>query len=312
MKAGLVFDMSVGGLCTIVVVAELLLLLLVGGSTDGNMLLLLVPVVQRNIVCGLPVAVAMAIATCCLCWASTLAHPSHGARVVAFGGVTGAGKTTLSLSLQRLCGTIAVVHADSHRLAAQDCPQFDIADGIPWPKRRIPKAFSARGTADRNVPSSLDWQALHDEVAATAKRGVPVIVEGHLLYSSHPGAARVLSLCDEFVVLAADAEDDEVMKTLWRRKWQRAHLGKRSYRELGVGADEYKAYWTSYVWPRWLEHGRTSIPGRALCIDSMMPMEQKLSTLQQTGWFGCCGPCDNCDTSHDHESSARRTGSEFD
>ena len=58
-----------------------------------------------------------------------------------------------------------------------------------------------------------------------------------------------------WVRLSASA-DDASQEVLWRRKWERGgHLGKKSYRERGVTADEYAVYWHSYVNARWHAHG---------------------------------------------------------
>ena len=143
-----------------------------------------------------------------------------------------------------------------------------------------------RGSADFNVPSAVDWSALENElISAREQRNGLVIVEGALLLSSHPGAVRILDLCDHTVVLTADGQDRHAMQNLWQRKWQRAHLGKASYSERGVTAEEYEVYWSHYVWPRWVEYGEKHIPEDALQLDCLQPIDELTSAIQASSWW---------------------------
>ena len=66
-------------------------------------------------------------------------------------------------------------------------------------------------------------------------------------------------------------DDPAKQEVLWRRKWTRSgHLGKKSYKERGVTADEYAAYW-GYVSARWREHGLDrveAVSGRIHRVDA--------------------------------------------
>jgi uridine kinase len=207
--------------------------------------------------------------------------------VVCLSGCTAAGKTTLASALQqRWPQHVAIVNADRHHLPPSRCSKLDL-HALPWPSGIVPAPFVARGNADFNVPSSIDWHALERDVAMTVVAGADagdsadaaqdrtpprlIVVEGHLLFSAHPGAGRVRAMCDHHVVLDADGDDLIAMEALWRRKWQRSHLGKPSYESLGVTAVEYSCWWSSYCWPRWEEHGQRAIPSNALRLDCLNP-----------------------------------------
>jgi len=215
--------------------------------------------------------------------------------VVALSGCTATGKTTLALALQqRFPQRVEIVHADRHHLPAAHCQKLDL-HGLPWPSGSVPQAFLERGYADLNIPSSIRWTTLHDAVTAAvdgdtstpAAGDAPrlVIVEGHLLFSAHAGAARLRKLCSHHVVLDADGDDALVMETLWRRKYQRKHLGKPSYASRGVTAEEYAVWWSSYCWPRWVEHGQVAVPSTALRLDCLQPRTALADALvDATGW----------------------------
>ena len=202
--------------------------------------------------------------------------------VIAVGGCTGTGKSTLCFGLQKV-REVTIVQVDEYHNPTALCPRIRLAT-LPWPDG-LPPSFAARGEADFNVPAAIDWQALHGAILRAKRSEGTILIEGNLLYSQHLGALRVRSFCDAFVLLSADGRDPSVMERLWRRKWQRSHLGKPSYRDRGVTAQEYQVYWESYVWPRWLEHGACCIPPVALRINSMHSAEQNCRTLLGTGWL---------------------------
>ena len=81
------------------------------------------------------------------------------------------------------------------------------------------------------------------------------------------GAERVRDRCAQLVLLDDGYDNPAKQEVLWRRKWTRSgHLGKKSYEERGVSADEYAAYWGDYVSAAWKEHGldRVEAAGRPI------------------------------------------------
>ena len=163
-----------------------------------------------------------------------------------------------------------VVAADDFYLPRDACPFVDLASVVRWPSGEVPAAFRSRGGADLNHPDSVDWNACADAVDAAVDAVVDsggagaVIVEGLLLLGA--GAERVRDRCAKLVLLYDGYDDPAKQEVLWRRKWTRSgHLGKKSYEERGVTADEYEAYW-SYVSARWKEHGldRVEAAGRPI------------------------------------------------
>lgn len=189
--------------------------------------------------------------------------------VVGLVGCSASGKSTLCAELAR-DAVPAIVAADDFYKPRDACPLFDLAADIRWPAG-VPDAFRERGNADLNHPDSIDWVSCADAVDAAveavvdAGNGGIVIVEGLLLLGT--GAARVRDRCSELVLLDDGYGDPAKQETLWRRKWKRSgHLGKPSYEDRGVTADEYKAYWDDYVSARWKEHGldRIEAAGRGV------------------------------------------------
>ena len=170
-------------------------------------------------------------------------------------GCSASGKSTLCAELS----AAAVVAADDFYLPRDACPRFDLAADIRWPAG-VPDAFQERGNADLNHPDSVDWAACADAVDAAVDKVVDaggagvVVVEGLLLLGA--GAERVRDRCAQLVLLDDGYDDPAKQKVLWRRKWTRSgHLGKKSYEERGVTAEEYAAYWGDYVSAAWKEHG---------------------------------------------------------
>ena len=159
---------------------------------------------------------------------------------------------------------LKVVTCDDHYLPLERCPRFGLASEIRWPGGAVPEAFAARGDADLNHPASVDWggvaraidAAVDEAAAADAADGgtTLVVLEGLLLLGEGAEAAR--RRVARWVVLDDKPDDAAAQEALWRRKWQRSgHLGKKSYRERGVSAEAYAAYWRDYVAARWHEHG---------------------------------------------------------
>ena len=145
-------------------------------------------------------------------------------RVLGLVGCSSSGKSTLCDALQRECLLrqidLRVVVCDAHFKPKADCPTFDI-DALPWPAA-TPAAFRARGNADLNVPSSVDWRGVLAELSQAASSNSHVVVEGCHLLGDHPDAQAVRDLCDNFVLLETDDTKAEV---LMHRKYTRAHLG---------------------------------------------------------------------------------------
>ncbi len=188
--------------------------------------------------------------------------------VVGLVGCSASGKSTLCAELPRDAAA-AVVAADDFYKPRDACPRFDLAADIRWPGG-VPDAFRERGNADLNHPDSVDWAACADAVDASVEAvvdaggGGVVIVEGLLLLGA--GAERVRDRCAQLVLLDDGYDDPAKQEVLWRRKWTRSgHLGKTSYQQRGVTADEYEAYW-GYVAARWKEHGldRVEAAGRPI------------------------------------------------
>ena len=181
-------------------------------------------------------------------------------------GCSASGKSTLCAELP----AAAVIASDDFYKPRDACPRFDLAADIRWPAG-VPDAFQARGNADLNHPDSVDWVACADAVDAAVEKivdaggGGIVVVEGLLLLGA--GAERVRDRCAQLVLLDDGYDDPAKQEVLWRRKWTRSgHLGKQSYKERGVTADEYAAYWGDYVSARWKEYGldRVEAAGRPI------------------------------------------------
>jgi uridine kinase len=199
-----------------------------------------------------------------------------GRLIIGIVGCSASGKSTLVSALRRAAPYIrsapTVVTCDDSYKAKASCPVVDL-DALPWPRDggRTPDAFAKRGSADMNHPDAIEWSRVEAEIQR-ADVSADVVVEGLLLCADHEGAAAVRRLCDLFVVIAVAPEDTSAQEAMWRRKWRREHLGKRSYRERGVLADEYRCYWEHYVWPRWMEHGAAT--------RAMGEVERHASTLK--------------------------------
>ena len=174
--------------------------------------------------------------------------------------------SAVAARLGRCFTRLKVVTCDDHYLPLERCPRFGLAREIRWPGGggAVPEAFAARGDADLNHPASVDWGAVAravdaavDEAAAAdaADGGATLVVlEGLLLLGEGAEVAR--RRVAQWVVLDDNPGDAAAQEVLWRRKWQRSgHLGKKSYRERGVSAEAYAAYWRDYVAARWHEHG---------------------------------------------------------
>ena len=181
-------------------------------------------------------------------------------------GCSASGKSTLCAELP----AAAVVAADDFYKPRDACPVVDLAADVRWPSGEVPTAFQERGGADLNHPDSVDWAACAEAVDAAVESvvdaggGGVVVVEGLLLLGA--GAERVRDRCAKLVLLDDGYDDPAKQDVLWRRKWTRSgHLGKASYKDRGVTADEYEAYW-SYVSARWKEHGldRVEAAGRPI------------------------------------------------
>ncbi|EOD15767.1 hypothetical protein EMIHUDRAFT_119278 [Emiliania huxleyi CCMP1516] len=200
--------------------------------------------------------------------------------VVALGGCTAAGKSTLVLELQR-AAAVRVVSCDDFFLPRERCPRFDL-QALPWPGEEVPGAFLLRGDADWNVPAAIDWSGVADAVVSAKQAAQSVVVDGMFVLADHPGARTVLQMCDHAAVLWAD---EHAATELCSRKYTRKHLGRSSYEERGVSAEEYRVYWENYVWPAWLQHGASSLPADCLRIGCTEEPAAQLDQLLGTGWF---------------------------
>ena len=170
--------------------------------------------------------------------------------VVGLAGPSAAGKSTLMLNMQQLV-PVTHISCDDYYLPKEFCPTFNLA-GLPWPED-VPPAFAERGNADLNVPGSIDWAGVLEAIdAAEATSASTVVVDGLLLLGDHEGAQSALARCNHLAVMWADGSDERAMRELWHRKYTRAHLGKRPYKERGVSEAEYAVYWAHYVWPSWV------------------------------------------------------------
>jgi energy-coupling factor transporter ATP-binding protein EcfA2 len=210
---------------------------------------------------------------------------------VALIGPTASGKTTVCTRLAGIAA-VTIIACDDYYKPRHLCPTFEL-ESLPWARGAVPPAFAERGNADFNVPEAVDWErlcgAVHERQQAAAQLGgdaPTLLLEGHLLLGAHPGAAVARAMCSHIALLDVDGADREAMRTLWQRKWARAHWGKRSYRERGVTEEEYAVYWNHFVWPAWQAHGgaRRAPPG-CLRLDATQPAERIVETLYGTGWF---------------------------
>ena len=200
-------------------------------------------------------------------------------RVLGLCGPSAAGKSYVCAHLATTCRDgVTVIACDDYYLPNERCPRFDLG-ALPWPGG-LPAAFEARGNADLNHPAAVDWDGVRAAVRRAAS-GPPrlIVVEGLLLFGDHPGARSVRKLCDGFALLSASAADAAAMDRLLERKWQRSHLGKRSYRDRGVTKEEYKVYWDGYIWPTWIEHGASRCPPGALVLDALAPPAENAARL---------------------------------
>jgi hypothetical protein len=211
-------------------------------------------------------------------------------RTVALVGPTAAGKSTICEKLADIAAVV-IISCDDYYKPRHLCPTFQL-ESLPWPKGTVPPAFSERGNADLNAPGAIDWERLCGAVqerrqaaAGLGENAPTVLVEGHLLLAADPGAAAARALCSHTALVDVDGADHAAMETLWRRKYERSHWGKRSYRERGVTEGEYEVYWTHYVWPAWEAHGARLAPPGCLKLDATQPVERSVEALYATGWF---------------------------
>mmetsp|Transcript_784 Transcript_784/g.2032 ORF Transcript_784/g.2032 Transcript_784/m.2032 type:complete len:257 (-) Transcript_784:128-898(-) len=210
--------------------------------------------------------------------------------VVGLVGPSAAGKSHLCATMERrLGGQLRVLACDDHYLKPEECPRFNLA-AIPFPSGSTPQAFLCRGNADMNHPGSVDWTGVAralDKLIDECDPSDVVVVEGLLLFGEDDGAKAVLAECERVALLQADGGDKRAQDELLRRKWTRAHLGKKSYRERGVSLEDYQAYWDHYVWPSWVTHGESRCPTGAVRLDCLAPAEVNVDKLARAG---CLGP----------------------
>jgi hypothetical protein len=175
-------------------------------------------------------------------------------------------------------------------------------DGLPWPSKKVPDAFKARGNADLNHPDSVNWlsvltsvhkyqlqieEKLLNTTPKTPPRNSVIIVEGLLLLADHEGADMLRTEIDKYVVIGSKS-DKQSQDKLCRRKFTRSHLGKISYQQKGVSLEDYQCYWNSYVTPSWEKHGQSRIGEvcpDALTLDCFDEWEVSVDKLLNTGWF---------------------------
>lgn len=139
----------------------------------------------------------------------------------------------------------------------------------------IPEAFAEK-TADTNVPESIDWSRFEETVSTAIERGKRegkslILVENFLLCNSE----ALLNLLDKVIFLDHRNASDNL---LLQRKWERAHLGKKSYKDRGVSLHDYELYWRCYVLQRYEDHACLSrLPPHTLRLDCADPPEAILA-----------------------------------
>jgi len=155
-------------------------------------------------------------------------------RVVGVMGCTGTGKSCVSAELASLLEA-DVVEGDKCFLPPHECPWLDLTH--IWPKEQIPEALASK-KADTNHPDALDWVKFDEMIAsarevAEVQRRKAVIIDSFLLQCREVVRRHITDV----VFL-----DDSNMHPgeLARRKWERGHLGKKSYKERGVSFEDYR------------------------------------------------------------------------
>eukprot|EP00960_Hanusia_phi_P033032 750205-Hanusia_phi.AAC.3 len=182
-------------------------------------------------------------------------------RVVGVMGCTGTGKSCVSAELASLLEA-DVVEGDKCFLPPHECPWLDLTH--IWPKEQIPEALASK-KADTNHPDALDWVKFDEMIAsarevAEVQRRKAVIIDSFLLQCREVVRRHITDV----VFL-----DDSNMHPgeLARRKWERGHLGKKSYKERGVSFEDYRLYFEEYVYKRYVEFGKPSDLSDAIVLD---------------------------------------------
>ena len=209
-------------------------------------------------------------------------------KTVGLVGCSASGKSSLVDALLAATVRTRVICCDDYYKPKDECPTFEL-DALPWPGGEVPPAFRARGNADMNHPASVDWDGVLSALRREADGDAAVIiVEGLLLLGDDAGAAAVRAEIDHYALLDVGADDAAAQAALCERKFARAHLGKKSYKERGVSAAAYRVYWDHYVEPRWRAHGRER--ARVVCpdcarLDCRAELDVNVAELLATGWF---------------------------
>ncbi|EKX31179.1 hypothetical protein GUITHDRAFT_122616 [Guillardia theta CCMP2712] len=197
-------------------------------------------------------------------------------RIVGVVGCTGTGKSCLSEELAKLLGA-EVVEGDKCFLPAHQCPRLDLTH--LWPDEGVPQALASK-REDTNHPDALDWSKLEKEIsagrrAAEEQQRQAVIVDSFLL--------QCRDIVRRHLTDIVYLDDSNMLPgELARRKWERSHLGKRSYKEKGVSFEEYKLYFNEYVYKRYLEFGRPSDLTDVIVLDcTKEPKQNALIALQR-------------------------------
>ena len=139
--------------------------------------------------------------------------------VIGIGGVSRAGKGTLSSRIQKWYPDLNIVSLNM--------------DDFVYPKDQL---TTIRGEIDWEVPESVNYSKLATSIAEEKKRNHMVIVEGILIYNDE----KLLALYDKKIFVEVDYETFKVRKKLDKR-WK------------------IPDWYIEHIWTSYIVHGRTNI-----------------------------------------------------
>mmetsp|Transcript_27830 Transcript_27830/g.43446 ORF Transcript_27830/g.43446 Transcript_27830/m.43446 type:complete len:350 (-) Transcript_27830:565-1614(-) len=166
---------------------------------------------------------------------------------------------------------VEIVSGDNYFLPVEQCPQLDL--GPLWAGTDVPGPLRTK-KSDTNHPDCMNWPEFLTAIRGAKSRalhtGAPLLlVESFLLLSNED----VVNELDHVAFLYDFSPDQSKARSeIMHRKWERAHLGKASYKERGLSIDDYRIYWEHYVWERYLQYGRFDrLPEKAQLVDYNQP-----------------------------------------
>jgi uridine kinase len=192
--------------------------------------------------------------------------------IVGVTGCSGSGKSTICAKLSEYVDC-KVINGDEFLIPQEQCPPLDLTQ-LPWLAEEVPAAFAPK-RHDTNCPECVDWpafesavrQAIDEETQMIDGQSRILFIESFLLLHS-PFIVSILNILVRINIR------DENWPDIIRRKWERRHLGKPSYKERGVSIEEYAVYWNHYVVQRFRKYSAD---------DAARLQDTKISLLEVDG-----------------------------